>query len=176
LARFWLVGKKWNYSAVFSKFPYVIQGCNGKNIMEHMMSSKRLALATVVVALLYSTSALLPAVPPGYVAPVWLGAGIGLFALLHYGNRLWLGVLIGSLLADIYTSLGAFEVQQFGTIFMLSASVAVGATLQAFIGASLIRRYVDIEAGLLICQYFSGQKITQHLISQPQIEEGLCSQ
>ncbi|HEX9432141.1 MAG TPA: MASE1 domain-containing protein [Burkholderiales bacterium] len=77
---------------------------------------------------------LLVAIPPGYATAIWPPSGIALAALLLWGNRLWLGVWIGSFAANL-TVEGAV---------LASAVIATGSSLQAFVVASLIRRTLGV--------------------------------
>jgi PAS domain S-box-containing protein len=64
---------------------------------------------------------------------IWAPTGIALAALLVWGRSLWPVVLLGAFLVNVTTS-GAPGV---------SAAIAVGNTLEALIGASLIERYAQ---------------------------------
>ncbi len=86
--------------------------------------------------------ALLLAIPPGYAAAVWPAAGIALAAILLFGRGLWPGVLMGSFLVNIEMAFSAAPPTTTLTSFLLSTSMAVGATLQSLAGAHLIQRYV----------------------------------
>ena len=68
---------------------------------------------------------------------VWAPAGIALAALLLYGYRLWPAILIGALLVNVTTA---------GNL-ATSAGIAVGNTLEAVVGAYLVREF----AGGLRC-------------------------
>jgi PAS domain S-box-containing protein len=78
--------------------------------------------------------ALLLAIPPGYATAIWPPSGISLAMLLVLGGRVWPGVWIGSLLANLSVE---------GSIFV-SAAIASASTLQALAAAALIRRSVGI--------------------------------
>ncbi|MFL6574939.1 MAG: MASE1 domain-containing protein, partial [Burkholderiales bacterium] len=78
--------------------------------------------------------ALLLAIPPGYATAIWPGSGIALAALLLGGNRLWPGVGVGSFAAN-------FTIE--GSI-LAAAVIAAGSTLQALVGAELVRRHVGL--------------------------------
>jgi PAS domain S-box-containing protein len=78
--------------------------------------------------------ALLLAIPPGYATAIWPPSGISLAMLLVLGGRVWPGVWIGSLLANLSVE---------GSIFV-SAAIASASTLQALAAAALIRRTVGI--------------------------------
>jgi len=90
--------------------------------------------------------ALMLAVPPGYATATFPSAGIAVTALLLWGNRLWPGVLLGSLLLNVWVSLEHGPL----TVFSLEVAVsaATGATLQALAGAWLVRRFVGFPTAL----------------------------
>lgn len=114
--------------------------------------SGRYILQVGLLALAYLATGklgLLLAIPPGYATAVWPPSGIALAALLLYGPHLWPGVLIGSFLVNIFTSLDASTAQALTRSLLLATSVGTGASLQALLGAWLIRRYVRVDDGLL---------------------------
>lgn len=63
-------------------------------------------------------------------SPLWPPAGIALAALLLEGERIWPGVLLGAL----------FFARSLGVSWTLAWGVAVGSTLEAVVGAVLLRR------------------------------------
>ncbi len=112
--------------------------------MENRIGSQlpRWALQTVGLAASYFIAgrlALLLAIPPGYAAPVWPAAGIALAWVLVCGYRIWPGVLLGSFLVNLSISLSAESA-------LLSIGFATGASLQAVVGAYLVRRLVGFPA------------------------------
>ncbi len=64
------------------------------------------------------------------VISVWPPTGLALAALLLFGNRLWPGVALGAVLATVST----------GAPLEIVVGVAVGNTLEALVGAHLLRR------------------------------------
>ena len=80
---------------------------------------------------------LLLAVPPGYATAIWAGSGIALAAMLSRGCRLWPGVLLGSLVVNLWTG---FDSTAALRSFTVAAAIATGATLQALLGVALVRR------------------------------------
>jgi len=74
------------------------------------------------------------AIPPGYATAVWPPSGIALAAILLLGGRIWPGIWIGAALVNLTVEAS----------FITAALVATGNTLEAFVGGSLIRRYVGI--------------------------------
>ncbi|MBI3928651.1 MAG: CHASE domain-containing protein [Armatimonadetes bacterium] len=89
--------------------------------------------AVISVALAYfvlgKLSAVL-AIPPGYAAAVWPAAGLGLAAVVLLGRRAAGGVWLGSFLLNLGLSAGAAGPAAF---------IALGASLQALVGAGLVR-------------------------------------
>jgi integral membrane sensor domain MASE1 len=60
--------------------------------------------------------------------------------MLLLGNRVWPGVLLGSFLVNIGTSLETSSTQAIGV--SLALCIGGGAAIQALVGSQLIRRYV----------------------------------
>jgi signal transduction histidine kinase len=97
-----------------------------------------LAGQIALLAAVYFVSAKLAlglAIPPGYATPIWPPSGIALAALLVAGSRIWPGVWIGSLLANmpIEGSLPA------------AAVIASGSTIQALAATALLRRHFGVR-------------------------------
>lgn len=82
---------------------------------------------------------------PEIVSPLFPSAGIALAAVLLYGNRLALAAGLGSLLLNL---LLGWEHGYAGTQWLAPFAIAVGATLQARLGAALVRRYVGFPSAL----------------------------
>jgi len=66
----------------------------------------------------------------GVITPVWPPTGIALAALLIFGPRMWPAVAAGALLANATS----------GVSLWVAAAIAVGNTLEAVVGAWLLRR------------------------------------
>ena len=66
----------------------------------------------------------------GVITPVWPPTGIALAALLIFGPRMWPAVAAGALLANATS----------GVSIWVAAAIAVGNTLEAVVGAWLLRR------------------------------------
>ncbi len=92
---------------------------------------------------------LLLAIPPGYATAVWPASGAALAALLLYGSRLWPGILIGSLLANMTTALGDGGDGSLTNALLISAGIGIGASLQALLAASLVAPILRRDPGLL---------------------------
>jgi integral membrane sensor domain MASE1/anti-sigma regulatory factor (Ser/Thr protein kinase) len=65
------------------------------------------------------------------VTAVWPPTGIALAALVLWGRGLWPGVLLGAFLANVTTDVPVYT----------AAGIAVGNTLEAFVGAWLLERF-----------------------------------
>src|SRR5262250_2146401 len=86
--------------------------------------------------------ALLLAIPPGYASAIWPPAGLALAGMLAFRYRVWPGIFVGHFLVNLYPSFEASLALPFITVLLLALSIAVGGTLQAALGAFLIRRFV----------------------------------
>ena len=73
----------------------------------------------------------------GVVTPVWAPTGIALAALVLFGPSLWPAVAIGALVANATS----------GASLGVAAGISVGNTLEAVVGAALLRR-VDFRSSL----------------------------
>ena len=74
------------------------------------------------------------AIPPGYATPIWPGSGIALAALLLGGNRPWPGIWLGSAAANLSVEMS----------LVAAAVIATGSSVQALVGAALVRRHVGL--------------------------------
>ena len=87
----------------------------------------------LVLALVYFASAKLGlelAFASPSVTAIWPPTGIALAALVLGGRNLWPGVLLGAFLANVTTDVPVYT----------AAGIAVGNTLEAVVGASLLER------------------------------------
>ncbi len=91
-------------------------------------------------------SALFLAIPPGYATAVWPAAGVALAGVLLFGYRVWPGVLVGSFFVNLSTS---FDPTSLATVLesvALPAAIAGGASVQAVLGAFVVRRVVGFPS------------------------------
>ena len=72
------------------------------------------------------------AIPPGYASAVWPPSGIALAAALALGWRVWPGIWIGAALANVMVESSPLS----------AGLIASGNTLEALVGAGLVRRHV----------------------------------
>ncbi|HSF57238.1 MAG TPA: MASE1 domain-containing protein, partial [Candidatus Binatia bacterium] len=99
--------------------------------------------ATAVAYYIVGRLGLLLAIPPGYATAVWPASGIALAGILLFGYRVWPGILLGSFLINLRTSLDTTSTASILTTTALAASIGLGASLQAVVGAFLIRRFTQ---------------------------------
>ena len=100
----------------------------------------RIALATAFAYASVGALALMLAGPPGYASPLYPSAGIALAAVLTFGRAALPGVLLGAFAVN--TGLGLLRQQSGLTLLQLPLLIALGAMLQAGVGAALVRRFV----------------------------------
>lgn len=110
----------------------------------------RILSGNVLLAVSYAALAYLAltlAIPPGYASAVFPASGVALAVLLIWGYRLAPGIWLGSFSMNAWIT-----VQQLPAIehsaFLVPAAIATGATLQAVLGARLVRASVDTPAVL----------------------------
>jgi signal transduction histidine kinase len=74
----------------------------------------------------------------GFASLVWAPTGIALAAVLLAGPRLWLGIFIGALVANVLT----------GASPLVASGIATGNTLEAVVGAYAFRRVAGFHLTL----------------------------
>ena len=78
----------------------------------------------------------------GNPTPVWPAAGIALAGTLLFGYRIAPGICLGSILVNFSSGLSSAGTSSIFTALVPAASIGLGASLQAILGAFLIRRLV----------------------------------
>jgi PAS domain S-box-containing protein len=111
------------------------------------LSAKPAAMA--VAYYLVGRLGLLLAIPPGYATAVWPASGIALAGTLLFGYRVWPGILLGSFLINLQTSLDTTSTASILSTTALAASIGMGASLQAIAGAFLIRRFTQYPSAFV---------------------------
>ncbi|MFN2525501.1 MAG: MASE1 domain-containing protein [Actinomycetota bacterium] len=92
-----------------------------------------LRVRVLILAAVYFVTAKLGlelAIDPGNATILWAPTGISLAALVLFGIRLWPGVALGAFVANATTDVS----------LVAAGAIAVGNTLEAVVGASLLRR------------------------------------
>lgn len=99
--------------------------------------------ATIFVgtALVYYMAAKLGqylAIPPGFITPVYAPSGIAVASCLLWGYWLWPAILLSAFVAAAWPLLA--NTHLLGAALLSGFGIAIGSTLQAVVGAMLIRR------------------------------------
>ncbi len=81
------------------------------------------------------------AIPPGYAAPLYPAAGVALASVLIFGRRMLAAIALGALCIGLW--LGMQNHGLGGAALPVALAIALGAALQAFAGAALVRRHVQ---------------------------------
>lgn len=95
-------------------------------------------LALAGINYLAGELALLLAIPPGYASALWPPAGIALAAVLVWGYRVLPGVMLGAFLLNVQIGNASER-----SSILLSIGISVASTLQAALGAALVRRFIE---------------------------------
>jgi PAS domain S-box-containing protein len=114
----------------------------------------RRLLPIVLLALVYYAAGrlgLLLAFAGSNASPVWPPSGIAFGALLIYGLRLWPGVFLGAVGANLAVFLSN-DVLAPGPALLVSCLIGAGNTLEALAGAWLLRRVAGRDVSLLQIQ------------------------
>lgn len=90
------------------------------------------------------------AIPPGYASPIFPAAGLALAATLHSRARLLPGVWLGSFVLNV--SLATLQGHLSAGAIAVAAGIAVGALLQAALGAWLIQRVRSLRWETLLTE------------------------
>src|SRR5215510_4806799 len=88
------------------------------------------------------------AIPPGYATALWPASGVALAGVLMGGARVSPGIWLGSFVVNLWTAWDASHATALLTSIAIPSSIGVGATVQALIGASLVRRWVGFPSTL----------------------------
>ena len=124
------------------------------------------SLLTALAYMLAGKAALLLAVPPGFAAPLYPAAGVALGALLIFGLRALPGIVLGALYVNL--SIRGSLQGPTAAMLLMPTVIAIGATLQAWVGATLIKRFVRQPLELAEPRevlWFLGASITSCLVS-----------
>ena len=81
------------------------------------------------------------AIPPNFATVVFPSSGIALASVLLYGKRAGLGVLLGAFLLNGAIPVTTNDLSEILNSAFMTLAISGGATLQAFAGAYLVRRF-----------------------------------
>ena len=95
--------------------------------------------ATATAYALAGLGAVLLAIPPGYASPLYPSAGIALACVFVYGWRMLPAVALGAFAVNLWLNPGR---ELTFSVIGLTAAIAIGAALQAWAGATLVKRFV----------------------------------
>lgn len=101
-------------------------------------------LKILVLALAYFVTGKLGAflaIEPGYATTIWPPSGIALAGILLLGYRAWPGILAGSILVNLHTSLAASNSADITVPVAIVLMIGAAAAAQALIGAYLVKRF-----------------------------------
>src|SRR2546426_6445965 len=88
------------------------------------------------------------AIPPGYATAIWPAAGLALAGVLMGGAWVAPGIWLGSFVVNLWTAWDATHATALLTSAAIPTSIGAGATVQALVGASLVRRWVGFPSPL----------------------------
>lgn len=83
------------------------------------------------------------AIPPGYATAIFPPAGISIVALLSGGSRLLPGVWLGSVSINLWAAISHNSLNS--SSLLLAMTIAIGVSLQAYVAASLITKFTNIN-------------------------------
>ena len=108
-----------------------------RRLFRWLVETSALALAYFLAA----RAGLILALENTNASPVWPASGIALAALLILGYRVWPGVMVGAVLANLLAFLQN-QTAGFPVLVGISSCIGLGNTLQALLGAFLIHRFI----------------------------------
>jgi diguanylate cyclase (GGDEF)-like protein/PAS domain S-box-containing protein len=110
----------------------------------HLPKPAKWLFTVVALAAIYFVAArysLLLAFETTNASPVWPPSGIAFAAVFLLGYRVWPGIALGALIANVVVFMGN-QVADPSTIAFTSTTIAAGNTLEALVGAFFLRRLV----------------------------------
>jgi signal transduction histidine kinase/integral membrane sensor domain MASE1 len=120
-------------------------------VVPPMWRLRRSIVAALILAAAYTVLGRLGlwlAIPPGYATPLWPSSGIALAGVLMGGARVWPGIWLGSFLVNIWTAFDPTHAAALLTSVAIPTSIGLGASLQALVGAFLVRHCVSFPSAL----------------------------
>src|SRR5438477_11310743 len=114
-------------------------------------STIRLLGCIAVTAAIYFVTgklALWMAIPPGYATAVWPAAGLALVCVLTWGGRAAVGIALGSFAVNIPVAFDGGSPLTVARSLAVRCAIAIAASLQAALGAALVRWRVGFPTSL----------------------------
>ena len=105
----------------------------------------RCVVPVLTLAVAYAVAAWLGswlAIPPGYTTVIRPASGLALAGVLIGCARVAPGIWVGSFVVNLWTMWHVTQAVTLLTFVAIPSSIGVGATLQALVGAALVRRWV----------------------------------
>lgn len=105
--------------------------------------SFRITVTVLITYFFTGYLGLLLAVPPGFATTVWPPSGIAIASVLLFGRPALLGVFLGAITLNFslpYLTSESGATNNALTAILSAAPIAIGSTLQAWLGAYFIRR------------------------------------
>jgi signal transduction histidine kinase/integral membrane sensor domain MASE1 len=100
----------------------------------------RLLIPASLAYLVFGLAGLALAIPPGYASPIFPAAGFAAAIMLWSSRRAWPAIALGSLLLNLIA--GDLGEAARATTLVTALGIATGATVQAYVTASLVQRVV----------------------------------
>lgn len=88
-------------------------------------------------------------IPPSHSSPIWPAAGIALAFFFVYGRAVIPGIWLGTFLTQTYAFLDTTNLQNLLSSLLFGSVVSSAATLQAGLGARLIKRAIGANSALI---------------------------
>jgi len=88
------------------------------------------------------------AIPPGYATAIRPASGLALAGVLIAGARISPGIWLGAFVVNLWIAWDATPAAALLTAIAISSSIGTGATMQALVGAALVRRWVSFPSPL----------------------------
>ncbi len=119
--------------------PVADQNQSANHFSERFSDSQALGFILLVAAayFIFGRLGLYLAIPPGFATPVWPPSGVAIVAVLALGTRAIPGVFLGSLALNLYIA-DIVLIESISQL-LLPATIAVGSSIQAAVGAQFIR-------------------------------------
>lgn len=123
--------------------------------------SLKLIMLVASIYLALGILGLIFAIPPGYASPIFPAAGFAAAMMLWSNNRIWPAIWLASFVLNVGASL-LYANLSFN-VLAVSALLACGAALQAFIASSLVTSAIgkawqdmELESDIVLCLLLAG--------------------